>query len=164
MSDWIMARLDALRERVERATPGPWENYGDGDHEVYQAVEYDDGDVGPYIARFVPAEDDAVFIAAARTDVPRMEAALRAVLELHKKAPIYDVMADDCLDHDYEMYGLELSMGDEVCSHQSHVDSYTCDECAGIAHNNLDGELPEWPCPTVRAVAGVLRLERDDDE
>lgn len=84
MIDWIMARLDALRERVERATPGPWENYGDGDHEVYQAVEYDDGDVGPYIARSVPSEGDAVFIAAARTDVERIEAALRAVMDTHR--------------------------------------------------------------------------------
>ena len=101
MSDWIMARLDALRERVERATPGPWENYGDGDHEVYQAGEYDDGDLGPYIARSVPAEDDAVFIAAARTDVERIEAALRAVLDLHVPHEWYngEVLCLECDDN-----------------------------------------------------------------
>ena len=103
---------------------------------------------------------DAEFIAAARTDVPRMEAALRAVLDLHQKAPIYDVMADDCLDHDYETYGLELSMGDEVCSHQSHVDSYTCEECADITGE----EPPEWPCPTVQAIADALGVETEGGE
>lgn len=96
MSDWIMARLDALRERVEKATPGPWENYGDGDHEVYQAAEHDNGDLGPYIAWSVPAKDDAVFIAAARTDVERMEAALRAVMDTHR--PMRDYGGTVCAE------------------------------------------------------------------
>ena len=164
MSGQIKARLDMIRDRAKKAMPGPWvAEYSKEQGNCVIPHDARSTREAVAVTRLFHQQADAEFIAAARTDVPRMEAALRAVLELHKKAPIYDVMADDCLDHDYEMYGLELSMGDEVCSHQSHVDSYTCDECAGIAHNNLDGELPEWPCPTVRVVAGALGLEEDDD-
>lgn len=83
MTDPIIDRLDQIKGRADKATEGPWEHYGDGDHEVYQAVEYDDGDLGGYITWSVPARADAEFIAHARTDVEQMEAALRAVLDLH---------------------------------------------------------------------------------
>ena len=81
MTDPIIDRLDQIKGRADKATEGPWEHYSDGDHEVYQAVEYDDGDLGGYITWSVPVRADAEFIAAARTDVPQMEQALRAVLE-----------------------------------------------------------------------------------
>ncbi|MFB9777443.1 hypothetical protein [Brevibacterium otitidis] len=162
MSDWIMARLDALRERVEKATPGPWESYGDGDHEVYQAAEYDDGDLGPYIAWSVPAKGDAVFIAAARTDVPCMETALRAVLELHRAVTVY---ADEteC-----------PNSGDQTHVNDWHEESVTIGGkwyCAQMplyracAHClDEDGEQSDWPCETRRAVADALGLEGDDSE
>ena len=81
MTDPIIDRLDQIKGRADKATEGPWEHYGDGNHEVYQAVEYDDGDLGGYITWSVPARADAEFIAAARTDVPALVDALTRVLE-----------------------------------------------------------------------------------
>ena len=157
-----MARLDALRERVERATPGPWENYGDGDHEVYQSVEHDDGDVGPYIARSVPAEADAVFIAAARTDVERIEAALRAVMELHRPVTIYAPESecpsggDDAHVNDWHEESATIG-GEWYCAQMPLYRA--CAHCL-----DEDGEQSDWPCETLHAVADALGLEGDDDE
>ncbi|WP_430754636.1 hypothetical protein [Micrococcus luteus] len=71
-----MKRLNEIEARANAATEGPWEASMDrvehaGDSEY--AVAYD-----------VAREEDAEFIAHARTDVPALVAALRAVLELHK--------------------------------------------------------------------------------
>ena len=81
MTDPIIDRLDQIKGRADKATEGPWEHYGDGDHEVYQAVEYDDGDLGEYITWSVPVGVDAEFIAHARTDVPALVDALIRVLD-----------------------------------------------------------------------------------
>ena len=88
-ADWI-----AERRRFEQAaTEGPWEaGTGDGDPrphvwtsrssgcvaEITYVVPNDYGDVRP---------DDAVFIAEARTSLPKMRAALEAVLALHWGEP-----------------------------------------------------------------------------
>ena len=88
-ADWI-----AEQRRVEQAaTEGPWEaGTGDGDPhphvwtsrssacvaEIAYVVPNDYGDVRP---------DDAVFIAEARTSLPKMRAALEAVLALHWGEP-----------------------------------------------------------------------------
>ena len=88
-ADWI-----AEQRRVEQAaTEGPWEaGTGDGDPhphvwtsrssacvaEITYVVPNDYGDVRP---------DDAVFIAEARTSLPKMRAALEAVLALHWGEP-----------------------------------------------------------------------------
>ena len=88
-ADWI-----AEQRRIEQAaTEGPWEaGTGDGDPhphvwtsrssacvaEITYVVPNDYGDVRP---------DDAVFIAEARTSLPKMRAALEAVLALHWGEP-----------------------------------------------------------------------------
>lgn len=88
-ADWI-----AERACIEQAaTEGPWEaGTGDGDPhphvwtsrssacvaEITYVVSNDYGDVRP---------DDAVFIAEARTSLPKMRAALEAVLALHWGEP-----------------------------------------------------------------------------
>lgn len=81
MTDPIINRLDQIKGRAEKATEGPWEHYGDGDHEVYRHVDYDDGSPGEYITWSVPRKADAEFIAAARTDVPALVDALIRVLD-----------------------------------------------------------------------------------
>ena len=75
--------LNAISDRAESASPGPWE--------VYAGLAYDkkthtrgvsqvgDTDEAIFEDRYVPP-NDAEFIAAARTDIPRLVAALRAVL------------------------------------------------------------------------------------
>lgn len=73
-----MNRLDQIEARANAATPGPWQLLGDGEYVSGPGilVAPDDGGV---------TSADAEFIAAARTTVPDMAAALRAVLELHKE-------------------------------------------------------------------------------
>lgn len=66
--------LQACRERVEKATPGPWRV---GSVETYHVFVPCSTCIGPerVLLRFnehFPHGDDAAFIAAARTDVPRL--------------------------------------------------------------------------------------------
>lgn len=75
-----MNRLDEIEARANAATVGPW-----------MGIMYPDGFLGRVIggngfgvAEDFPDDADAEFIAHARTDVPDMAAALRAVLKLHK--------------------------------------------------------------------------------
>ncbi len=72
-------RLDEIKARAEAATEGPWTgNNGDG----YGAY-YVDNPTGRTVARcdYGPYEGsrDATFIAHARTDIPRLVAAVEAV-------------------------------------------------------------------------------------
>lgn len=70
-----MNRLDEIEARTHAATEGPWNVFmGRIDHpgRSLVAVAYD-----------VVCDEDAEFIAHARTDVPDMAAALRAVLAIH---------------------------------------------------------------------------------
>jgi hypothetical protein len=70
------AELAAIRTRVEQATPGPWQH---GDHEgIYaqgSATAIAHRDSGGTVA-------DADFIAAARTDIPRLLAAVETYHEI----------------------------------------------------------------------------------
>lgn len=73
-----MNRLDKIEARANAATEGPWNVFvGRIDHpgRSLVAVAYD-----------VVCDEDADFIAHARTDVPALVEALRAVLNLHFKA------------------------------------------------------------------------------
>ena len=65
-------RLNAIQERVDGATSGPWGCYGDGAHEVFDAGEYSDGDRGEVVAAVIDRLSDAVFIANAREDIPAL--------------------------------------------------------------------------------------------
>ena len=75
--------LDEIQARADAATEGPWtwaaRTTADGD----EWAVFDGGDSALAANRDGWAPD-AAFIAAARTDVPRLVAALRAVLEEHK--------------------------------------------------------------------------------
>ena len=89
MSDPIIDRLDQIKSRAEKATPAPWApiwEEGDDWWVVYGAPHYDGGRylLCPEVATIEgdsSGSDDARFISEARTDVPQMEQALRAVLE-----------------------------------------------------------------------------------
>lgn len=72
--------LDEIQARADAATDGPWEHVGSYGRIVSGPVQVcraygDDGKATP----------DAPFIAHARTDVPRLVAALRAVEALHTR-------------------------------------------------------------------------------
>lgn len=78
-----MKRLDEIEARANAATEGPWEaEWRFTGWDVVSGKVDDDG-LPAFIASEVESEE-AEFIAHARTDVPDMAAALRAVLNLHK--------------------------------------------------------------------------------
>jgi hypothetical protein len=68
--------LDAIRERAEKATPGPWESYSvpgrNRSAAGYAAVEVAETEV--QVTRDAGGWYDAYFIAHARTDVPALVA------------------------------------------------------------------------------------------
>jgi len=84
MTPTITDRLDEIAGRADAATEGPWSVYDRG---VGCHIALDDG-VGDRILpegfrTDIGRNEDAAFIAAARTDIPALVAALRAVLALH---------------------------------------------------------------------------------
>ena len=72
--------LARIRERADAATDGPWMGVCDSDGYLGRVI----GPDGFGIAEDFRDDADAEFIAAARTDVPRLVDALEKVLELHK--------------------------------------------------------------------------------
>ena len=84
-----MNRLNEIEARANAATPGPWEAGCNDRHVLYVTTENEEfcAEYGPelYDSQGFFSDDDTEFIAHARTDVPEMAAALRAVLELHKR-------------------------------------------------------------------------------
>ena len=82
-----MNRLDQIEARANAATEGPWTTYTVTPHmgsEVLTAPREGE-DYGDYVVPEYIDMDNAAFIAHARTDVPALVAALRAVLKLHKE-------------------------------------------------------------------------------
>lgn len=79
MSEHLNVRLEAIAERASRATEGPWARF-----ETHQADNFVVGPRGFIREDIVSGptyeRSNAEFIAHARTDVPTLVAALRAVL------------------------------------------------------------------------------------
>ena len=84
-------RLAEIEGRADGATAGPWRAWDPEDRaynpSVTRGAQTRWPDEGNWIAEAGPVAingtHDAIFIAHARTDVPRMAEALRAVLALH---------------------------------------------------------------------------------
>lgn len=77
-----MSALDEIKARIEKATPGPWDvsyTHGRVDH-LRNGIRFTVADL---------AFRDAEFIAHARTDIPKLLAALEAVLS-HASAEVED--------------------------------------------------------------------------
>jgi hypothetical protein len=66
--------LAAIEARCEAATPGPWESL---DSQVMRDVRWRRGPIASCLSSYESSQLDAKFIAAARTDIPRLLAALR---------------------------------------------------------------------------------------
>ena len=73
--------LAAVQQRADAATEGRWV-YGGQGWVFAQAVRIGDGELRDLLAQVRTNDADAEFIAAARTDVPALVAALGAVLDL----------------------------------------------------------------------------------
>lgn len=137
-----MSTLDDIRARTAAATKGPWEHDAfDSGHSRYEMDRYvgtPDGDTicdldGLARSRNEePATDDggadAEFIAAARTDIPKLLAALDAITALHQ--PIDAVMYTGKSQH-----------------HKVQV-------CTGCGQD--DGNWNRYPCPTIAAITTAL--------
>ena len=104
-----MNRLDEIEARTTAATEGPWEWEGEakaewelGANSLVPSRRPDDPVLYGYgyDASGIEVENpaDAEFIAHARTDVPALVAALRAVLELHAPTPS-DIYPNDVCHH-----------------------------------------------------------------
>ena len=88
----IDGRLRAIRARVDAATEGPWEAFGTtvgaftgpGDCGGCSGLLSPEHEPSCYWSEIAGAsEPDAEFIAASRTDLPALLAAVEAVMELH---------------------------------------------------------------------------------
>ena len=148
--------LDDIEARAEAATPGPWVEEDKGASAL--VVEGTEGYSADGSCRAVAEEvylaKDRAFIAHARTDVPQLVAALRAVRELHLPVPGYK-LADDCPhtndgSHAYFRH-VVAEDGFEMCLDMPDPNWTTCVTCRDIYGNNS-----EWPCPTVQAIASAL--------
>ena len=138
-----MNRLDEIEARANAATEGPWEWEGEakaeweiGANSLVPSRRPDDPVLYGYgydasgIEVKTPA--DAELIAHARTDVPDMAAALRAVLKLHPRVVV--------LHADPEFGRME--------------DDAICGACI------VNHEPADWPCPTVTAIRQHLGDEQ----
>lgn len=171
--------IQAIRERAEKATEGPWEDRTDDlTDEVY--VVHDREQV-LFVASCGGKEDprasaDAVFISTARTNVPRLLAeverlteerdelqkvaterlktAMRRAARLDKVRALHKpvpIYTTEAGDceHGGDCRAVELEDG-SYCP--VHTDGLTCNECAELA--KWADDLPAYPCPTIQAIDG----------
>ena len=135
-----MNRLDKIEARANAATEGPWAPWRDQDgaphmngllmvgnaDAVIPEGEFwvEDVDINPVAHTYLP--EDREFIAHARTDVPDMAAALRAVLEIHQDGGESQGYLDD--------------------GHYGDI-PHCCTECGSLGEYGVP-----WPCATVTAI------------
>ena len=154
-------RLDQIEARANAATEGPWDainlrtNYFLRDEWIVGAAI----DELPIVADLRDAGtqggNDAAFIAHARTDVPwlieqvrRRDAALRAVLDLHRPVCVY-AYAEDCGCGNEDHVIIEDEWGEDLC-----FDTPTGD--VRCAYCRAEQSYVEHPCPTVTAIEEAL--------
>lgn len=147
----LSAVLAEIRARHDAATPGPWkiaaERHVDMDNEPFQ-VTWVEGPDGKFLlgAHVDGRASDTRFAAHARTDVPRLLAALDAVLKGHDPVQVYE-SADVC-GHERPR---ELDAEDRACwpeeaaSIQFVIEAWDEDHPAGVPLTP-DGDDPGRIC------------------
>ena len=148
-------RLAQIEARANAATEGPWESDEyteidpDGFYELSRVIAPDPDDGEDYAIGVVHVgilRNDAAFIAHARTDVPALVAALRAVLDLHREARNDAKLTPPC----DQCHG---EPGTHPCAWWADERWPTvCAVCTDPRH----GYHLEYPCPTVRAIEEAL--------
>ena len=169
-------RLDEWQRLAEQATPGPWKRHAfghAGEDEpssiVIHSGEFDWAEInaGGGVAGLIweyQSDLDAEFIAASRTAVPALVAAVRAVLDLHQPFGIFDEC--DCEDASLEDgkhklvedVGITCDRMYNVCRECCCDDVYQREDCANYHDHNILG----WQCPTVEAITDALGGGRDE--
>lgn len=175
--DPLAAELVAIKGRTEAATPGPW--WFDEDdrtwrlhgvhaiippfmegmpeqvmnHQILKAPKQ-----GTTYAEYWPSEADAAFIVAARTDVPRLVAALEAALNYHQPEQLYAMVEDfkgkvvcpHSPDYEGDLH-FEADDGEWHCKALPTV--VVCSSCADGSASDL---REQWPCPTYTDITSAL--------
>lgn len=141
--------LDAVKARVEDATEGPWTRR---DYEFWGAAVDAEGFVAAQVARSA----DLDFIVTARTAVPRLVAALEAVVAVHRRSHAvfnwalgvrYDEPCPEC----------DGKAGVHPCGCWADSDvGFVCAECHRLGSGASGVYDYAWPCPTVRAIESAL--------
>ena len=145
--------LDEIQARADAATEGPWtwaaHTTADGD----EWAVFDGGD-SAIAGNRDGWSPDAALIAAARTDLPRLVAALRAVLEVHRGAQYLGEPGGAGCPHDDDYDGdrhFESADGYWLCEDTAAGDFY----CLGCPRAEW-GDPIAYPCPTVTAITEAL--------
>lgn len=147
-AEWIAEAL----VRSDAATTGPWQvcpTSSEGAHG--HAVTAEGVTEEPIVAVDwgCPVIEDATFIAAARTDLPKALVALRAILDLHQPTSFVGVQCDEhtCAGTD-----------DEPCSEAGPYGEHEFPSCGACSAPTEDGRMGEfvYPCPTVRRITAAL--------
>ena len=135
---------------ADEAAGGPWEwapYMRSGSALVCRNPAAHETSILKTIDDWPPHVCDRAFIAASRTAVPAMAAALQAVLEVHSARQLY------ALD---PLNGTWIYVNDERIEFGK-----LCHECT--ADDDADeyepGEYVEWPCATVEAITAALGVE-----
>ena len=170
-----MSDVEAFLGRVEglasRATEGPWETDDIGHSGAEEpsgivvhtgAFDWDDlmrGEAESAVT-WMPGwdrhhGDNAEFIAHARTDVPALVAALRAVLALHQPGTFSATIRGEVTAHPV-CPTCHDKAGVHPCGCWREVDEeHDCLECSRPRR----GAFAPWPCPTAQAIADALGVE-----
>lgn len=191
--DKPLAELAEIKARADAATPGPWwfdesdlvwrlhgvhavlppfmEGFPEQvvNHQILKAPK-----TGTTYAEYWPNEADAAFIVNARTDVPRLLAAVDAPLKLHGAVPWYCAASDcehpeppeDAAEHDdWSDNHTPGSTGITICL-LTQIDSY-CPECTRLEYDTLepegDGDFVSAPCDTRKGILAALTGKAADD-
>lgn len=161
--------LAEIRARVDAATEGPWRasvvaTYVDADgRRSGKGGVYPGGDQGspPLFLTMGWLATDAEFIAASRTDLPALLAAVQAVLELHRAVPIYDECECESPSpedgrHKYiSEVGVTCNRLYVVCRECCIDDEYQKEDCANYHNHDPLGSN----CSTVRAITAALEVQ-----
>ena len=134
-------RLDEIEARANAAREVPWEWHVTED----RRWTYVTGANGTVIEHMAD-DDDADFIVHARTDVPALVAALRAVLDLHREAR-------NDVDHTPPCPHCHGEPGIHECG--CWADEKWPTVCA-VCMEGTKGASVAWPCPTVRVIEEAL--------
>ena len=141
-------RLDEIEARANAATQGPWEWHpymGSGATLAKPNHHFHEVNILKTTDDWPPVAADAEFIAAARTDVPQLVAALRAVLARHR--PVSYAATANC--------GLVLYEVCPTCHDKAGVHPCGCWRDEDQIHICAECNKT-WPCATAEAIETAL--------
>lgn len=149
-----MLTTDQIRTMLDAATDGPWmfnrlHGVQQAPSRAVQVAENSYEVVGVVPVENLQSDEDGELIAAApdlAAEVLQLREGIKAVRDLHRKMPIYDIPVEEC-DHDIETYAIEID-GEWYCT--LHISGYVCEHCNEMdEYSNTD---TDYPCLTIRAL------------